>query len=85
MKRSKWKGVFIKSEKLKKDKTSTQAKMCRNSYILPKLFEETFLVHNGRNFKNVTVSKEMLGHKFGEFARTREIFEYKKKKKKKKK
>ena len=85
MKRSKWKGLFIKPKKPKKNKITTQTKMCRNSYILPKLFEETFLVHNGRNFKNVTVSKEMLGHKFGEFVRTREIFEYKKKKKKKKK
>lgn len=85
MKRSKWKGIFIKSKNLKKGKTTAQTKICRNSYILPKLLEQTFSVHNGRNFKNVTVSKEMLGHKFGEFARTREVFEYKKKKKKKKK
>ena len=84
MKRSKWKGLFIKPKKLK-DKTLKQTEMYRNSYILPKLLEQTFLIHNGKSFKSVTVSKEMFGHKFGEFVRTREIFEYKKKKKKKKK
>jgi len=82
MKRSKWKGLFIKPKNSKKQ-TLKQTKMCRNSYILPKLVEQTFLVHNGKSFKNVTVSKEMLGYKFGEFTRTRAIFEYKKKKKKK--
>jgi len=83
MKRSKWKGLFIKPKNLE-NKALKQAKMCRNSTVLPKLLEQTFQIHNGTNFKNITVSKEMLGHKFGEFAKTRAVFEYKKKKKKKK-
>ena len=84
MNRSKWKGLFVKPEKLKKNEAPTQVKMYRSSYILPSLLEQTFFVHNGKTYKSVTVSKEMLGHKFGEFVKTREIFEYKKKKKKKK-
>lgn len=80
MKRSKWKGLFTKPENFKNKK----ARMSRNNSIIPGLIEKTFQVHTGNTFKNITVSKEMVGHKFGEFARTRATFEYKKKKKKKK-
>ncbi|NCQ53002.1 MAG: 30S ribosomal protein S19, partial [Caldiserica bacterium] len=31
----------------------------------------TFNVHNGKNFINVFVSENMVGHKLGEFALTR--------------
>ena len=47
--------------------------------------DKTFKIHNGKTFKEITVTKEMLGHKFGEFFRTRVEFEFKKKKRKKKK
>lgn len=83
MKRSKWKGLFT-APKISKNKLPQTPKMPRNSAITPKLIEQTFQVHNGNAFKNVTVSNEMLGQKFGEFVKTRAIFEYKKKKKKKK-
>lgn len=49
---------------------------------MPKYVGRSFQIHNGNQFKNLTVLDEMLGHKFGEFAKTRAIFEYKKKKKK---
>lgn len=84
MKRSKWKGIYyIKPDNSKE--TSAQIKMSRNSSIIPNFIGQTFKVHSGKNFKEITVVKEMLGHKFGEFSKTRANFEYKKKKKKKKK
>ncbi len=86
MKRSKWKGLFTKPESYLDQTTSKDyKKISRNSSIVPKFIDQTFQVHNGKLFKDVTVTKEMLGHKFGEFCRTRIEFEFKKKKKKKKK
>ena len=32
---------------------------------------KTFLVHNGRDFRSVYVTENMVGHKLGEFAPTR--------------
>lgn len=85
MKRSKWKGLYIKPETYKDLKPKPALlKISRSSSIIPKFIEQTFKVHNGKHIKNITVLKEMLGHKFGEFFKTRTAFEYKKKKKKKK-
>lgn len=85
MKRAKWKGFFVKSEDYKIQQVpAVITKMSRSSSIIPKFNEQIFKIHTGKIFKNITVSKEMLGHKFGEFAKTRTTFEFKKKKKKKK-
>lgn len=83
MKRSKWKGIFS-APKDSKSQILSITQISRNSSILPMFVEQTFKVHNGKHFKNIKVSKEMLGHKFGEFYRTRVTFEYKKNKRKKK-
>jgi ribosomal protein S19 len=82
MKRSKWKGVYVKPKQSKE--TSTFSRVSRSSTIIPKFSGQTFKVHNGKNFREVTITKEMLGHKFGEFSKTRSEFAFKKKKKKKK-
>ena len=85
MKRPKWKGFFTKPENYL-DKTTKEAeKISRSSSIIPKFVDKTFKIHNGKTFKDLTVTKEMLGHKFGEFCKTRVDFEFKKKKTKKKK
>ena len=84
MNRSKWKGFIAKIAKVRNKKKAKQEVAARKSSIIPKFLEQTFSVHNGITFKNITISKEMLGHKFGEFSKTRATFEYKKKKKKKK-
>lgn len=83
MKRSKWKGLFIETKEFKKV-TSIKKEISRHSTIAPKFVAQNFQIHNGNKFKNIIVTKEMLGHKFGELSRTRATFEYKKKKKKKK-
>lgn len=51
----------------------------RNLIILPNYINKNFYVHNGKNFIKIKISKEMIGHKLGEFAKTRKIFKFKKK------
>lgn len=80
MKRSRWKGVFVKPEQSKN--TLALLRVSRSSTIIPKFLGQTFKIHNGKSFREVTIIKEMLGHKFGEFSRTRSEFVFKKKKKK---
>ena len=46
----------------------------RASSILPQFVGKTFLIHNGKKFIPITVSEDMVGHKFGEFAPTRQFF-----------
>lgn len=45
----------------------------RSCTITPEMVGFTFGVHNGRKHENVTVSENMVGHKFGEFAPTRKF------------
>lgn len=51
----------------------------RNSIILPKYLGKTVEIHNGKTFTKVTIVKEMIGHKLGEFAKTRKTFKFKNK------
>ena len=46
----------------------------RRSMISPDFVGHTFGVHNGNKFIPVSVSEEMVGHKFGEFAPTRTYY-----------
>ena len=90
MKRSKWKGLYVglklkNFNNLKKTKTlQSPLTIPRNSSIIPKFIKSTFKVYTGKNFKKIVIKEEMIGHKFGEFAKTRSEFIFKKKKKKKK-
>lgn len=45
----------------------------RRSMITPDFVGHTFLVHNGKDFINVYVSENMVGHKLGEFSPTRKF------------
>lgn len=78
MARSVWKGPFVDSYVLKKaDKAraSTRAEIIkiwsRRSTILPQFVGLNFAVYNGNKFLPVSVTENMIGHKFGEFAPTR--------------
>ena len=42
----------------------------RASQIAPEFVGYTFLVHTGKNFDEVYVSEDMVGHRLGEFAPT---------------
>jgi len=81
MSRSKWKGPYIGSEKLNKNlKKQSNFIMPRNMEITPKLIGLIFKIHNGKEYKEITVKNEMVGYKFGEFVFTRGKFSFKKKK-----
>jgi len=43
----------------------------RASVIIPEFVGHSFAVHTGRNFANVYVTENMVGHRLGEFASTR--------------
>lgn len=45
----------------------------RSSEIAPEMVGFTFAVHNGKDFIEVTVGEEMVGHRLGEFALTRKF------------
>ena len=80
MARSVWKGPFIDRHLLKKVETFRSGgkkevikTWSRRSTILPQMIGITFGVHNGNKFIPVLVSDQMIGHKLGEFAPTREF------------
>ena len=78
MTRSVWKGPFVDAELLKKAQklANTGRKeviktWSRRSMISPDFVGHTFAVHNGNKFIPVFVTENMVGHKLGEFAPTR--------------
>ena len=81
MARSVWKGPFVeehlikKVEKLKNDTVKKPIKTwSRRSTIIPDFVGVSFLIYNGKKFIPITISEDMVGHKFGEFAPTRQFF-----------
>jgi small subunit ribosomal protein S19 len=83
MSRSKWKKPFqdinilliIQSDSdIKELKT-----MCRSSVISKFFINKNILVHTGNAFKNIFITEQHLGYKFGDFAFTRKINNIKKK------
>ena len=81
MARSVWKGPFVDGYLLKKaDKVRESGRneviktWSRRSTILPQFVGLTFGVHNGIKFIPVSVSEDMVGHKFGEFSPTRTYY-----------
>jgi small subunit ribosomal protein S19 len=44
---------------------------CRDMLVLPEIVGRTISVHNGKEYVDVTVAPEMIGHLLGEFAMTR--------------
>jgi len=59
-------------EKQKNDPNKKPIKTwSRKSTIIPDFVGFSFLIYNGRKFIPITISEDMVGHKFGEFAPTR--------------
>ena len=80
MSRAVWKGPFVEEsliKKVDKQKNETNKKpiktWSRKSTIIPDFVGVSFLIHNGKSFIPITVSEEMVGHKLGEFAPTRQL------------
>ena len=69
MSRSMWKGPYVASSVIKKSQSKTKnfKIWSRNSVIPEFMINKTVLVHNGKEFKNVTVTREKVGFKFENF------------------
>lgn len=81
MSRSTKKGPYI-DQKLLKKVTATKPDngliktWARGSEIAPEMVGYTFAVHNGKDFISVRVTEEMVGHKLGEFSKTRKFVKH---------
>ncbi|WP_442483154.1 30S ribosomal protein S19 [Aeoliella sp. SH292] len=64
--------LYLKVEKQneggRKEPITTWARRCT---IIPEFVGHTFMVHNGKLHMKVFVTEDMVGHKLGEFAPTR--------------
>ncbi|RMZ69074.1 37S ribosomal S19 mitochondrial [Pyrenophora seminiperda CCB06] len=49
----------------------------RSATILPNFVGLKFQIHDGKNYMDITITEDMVGHKLGEFAPTRKQFTYK--------
>ena len=89
MSRSVWKGPYVHPSVLKKtaaanakDDRKPIKTWSRGSTIVPPMVGLTFEVHNGNKFIPVSIVEDMIGHKLGEFAPTRNYHGHGKDKKK---
>ena len=80
MGRSLKKGPFIDLHLLEKVEAMNQAAdkkviktWSRRSTVIPEMVGHTIAVHNGRKFIPVYITENMVGHKLGEFAPTRQF------------
>ena len=80
MARSVWKGPFVEEsliKKVEKERSNPNKKpiktWSRKSTILHDFVGISFLIYNGKKFIPITISEDMVGHKFGEFAPTRQF------------
>jgi small subunit ribosomal protein S19 len=62
---------FVKTCEIKIEKKKKIRTHLRDLVIVPKLVGMNIGVHNGRNFHNVDITIEMIGHRLGEFTLTR--------------
>jgi small subunit ribosomal protein S19 len=76
MSRSTKKGPYVDPNIMKKilRKDAQPIKTwARASEISPEMVGWLFAVHNGKDFIEVRVTEDMIGHRFGEFAQTRKF------------
>jgi small subunit ribosomal protein S19 len=82
MTRSLKKGPYVDPRVLKKiagkrPESATPIKTwSRACTISPEMVGFKFLVHNGKDFPEVLVSEEMVGHRLGEFSLTRKFIRH---------
>ncbi|OGY57030.1 MAG: 30S ribosomal protein S19 [Candidatus Colwellbacteria bacterium RBG_13_48_8] len=77
MSRSTKKGPYVDPkllEKIKRVKPESRTVIktwSRSSAISPEMIGYVFGIHNGKDFIEVSITEDMVGHKLGEFAPTR--------------
>lgn len=78
MSRSSKKGPYVDAKLLKKISVlrpgaAPVKTWARASEIAPEMVGYAFAVHNGKDFIEVRITEEMVGHRLGEFAPTRKF------------
>lgn len=83
MTRSVKKGPYVDPKLLKKieskkpgNQTEHIKTWARNSQISPEMVGFTFKVHNGKDFIDVFITEEMVGHRLGEFSPTKKFYRH---------
>ena len=82
MARSLKKGPYVDQSILKKisrfkpEKAGIIKTWARDCQISPEMVGYVFGVHNGKNFIEVRVSEDMVGHRLGEFSPTRKFLSH---------
>ena len=71
MKRSNWKGGFITKNLMLNTTTNIGKIWTRNSIIPFSCIGQNILIHNGKEFKKILITREKVGFKCGEFSLTR--------------
>jgi len=78
MARSQKKGPFVEEKLFRKVQVARETgntmpirTWSRRCTVVPEFVGQRFAVHNGKNFIDVLISEDMVGHKLGEFAPTR--------------
>lgn len=82
MSRSSKKGPYVDPKLLKKvanlkpgSRTAIKT-WSRSSEIAPEMVGFIFGIHNGKNFIEVMIKEEMVGHRLGEFSPTRKFIKH---------
>src|SRR5512136_2628582 len=80
MSRSLKKGPFVDTPLLEKVETMNRGgekrvikTWSRRSTVVPEMVGHTLAIHNGKKFVPVYITENMVGHKLGEFAPTRQF------------
>lgn len=82
MARSLKKGPYIdlsilkKISRVKPENAEVIKTWARDSVISPEMVGYTFGVHNGKNFIEVRITEDMVGHRLGEFSPTRKFLSH---------
>lgn len=82
MSRSLKKGLFVDERLIKKIKGKNPQDVgaiktwSRSCTIVPEMLGWTFAVHNGKDFIEVVVNENRIGHKLGEFSLTRKFYRH---------
>lgn len=87
MSRSIWKGPYISKCLFRNSLLNKKTiKIWDRGSIIPyKLIGKSVLVYGGKEFRKITISRNKVGYKFGEFCYTRKPHKKKEEKKQKKK
>ena len=67
------KKVMVMKDSGKRQPIKTWSRAC---VISPEMVGMTFLVHNGKDFINVFVEENMVGHRLGEFSPTKKFISH---------